>query len=55
MYRRADCCNNVAIMAHVRLIAKLKNQSEFTQMADLDGEKSTDGVDERVALGSAST
>jgi hypothetical protein len=26
-------------MAHVILMAKLKNQSEFTQMADLDGEK----------------
>ena len=38
-YRRADCCNNDASMAHVILMAKLKNQSEFTQMADLDGEK----------------
>ena len=39
---------------------KLKNQSEFTQTAALDGEKAAglataDGVVERGALGSAST
>jgi len=39
-YRRAHCCKDVANIAHVRLIAKLKNQSEFTQMAYLGGKKS---------------
>ena len=29
---------NVASIAHVRLMEKLKNQSEFTQTAILDGE-----------------
>jgi hypothetical protein len=41
-------------MAHVMLMDKLKNQSEFTQMADFDGEKIgvafADGADERVTL-----
>ena len=38
MYRRDHCCSDVANSAHVRLITKLKNQSEFTQMAYLGGE-----------------
>ena len=38
-YRRAHCCNNVASIAHVRLMFKLKNQSEFTQMEDIGVEK----------------
>ena len=38
-YRRAHCCNNVASSAHVRLIDKLKNQSELTQMEYCGGEK----------------
>jgi hypothetical protein len=37
MYRRAHCCNNVASRALVRLIAKLRNQSELTQTADFGG------------------
>ena len=32
-YLRAHCCNRVASIAQVRLIAKLKNQSEFSQTA----------------------
>ena len=38
MYRRAHCCNDVANSAAVRLITKLRNQSELTQMAYLGGE-----------------
>jgi hypothetical protein len=38
-YRRAQYCNNVASIAHVRLMFKLKNQSEITQMEDMGGEK----------------
>lgn len=38
-YLRAHCCNNVASKALVRLMAKLENQSEFTQIAYLGGEK----------------
>ncbi len=38
MYRRVHCCNRVASKALVRLMAKLENQSEFTQMAYLGGE-----------------
>ena len=38
MYRRAHLCINVANIAQVRLITRLKNQSEFTQMADFEGE-----------------
>ena len=45
MYLRAHCCSNVARRAHVRLIAKLRNQSELTQMACFDGEKVEDGLD----------
>lgn len=37
MYRRAHCCSNVARRPHVRLMLKLKNQSEFTQIAKLGG------------------
>ena len=57
-YRRDQCCNNVAHIAHERLITKLKNQSEFTQTAYLGGENAggvatVDGVDRRGAFGSA--
>ena len=38
MKRCAHCCPNVAPMAPERLIAKLKNQREFTQMAYLGAE-----------------
>lgn len=38
MYRRAHFCMNVANIAQVRLISTLKNQSEFTHMAELGGE-----------------
>lgn len=38
MYRRAHCCNDVAKRAHVRLMTKLKDQSEFTQTAYVGGE-----------------
>jgi len=38
-YLRAHCCNKVASKALVRLMAKLENQSEFTQIAYLGGEK----------------
>jgi hypothetical protein len=37
-YRRAHCCNNVAKSAHVRLMTKLRNHSELTQIAYLGGE-----------------
>jgi hypothetical protein len=37
MYRRDHCCRDVANSAHVRLMTKLKNQSEFTQMAYFGG------------------
>src|SRR5712671_6058259 len=39
MYRRAHWCKDVARRAQVRLIDKLRNQSEFTQIAYLGGEK----------------
>jgi hypothetical protein len=38
MYRRAHWRSIIAKSAHVRLITKLKNHSEFTQMAYLGGE-----------------
>jgi hypothetical protein len=37
IYRSAHCSCNVASIAHVRLIDKLKNQSEFTQTAVFSG------------------
>ena len=37
-YKRAHCCNKIANRAHVRLMTKLKNQSELTQTADAGGE-----------------
>ena len=57
-YRRAHCCNIVASRAHVRLIAKLRNQSELTQIAYFGGEKGGGlagmaRIDERDTLGSA--
>jgi len=39
MYRRVHCCSNIASRAQERVITKLKNQSELTQMADFGGEK----------------
>jgi hypothetical protein len=48
MYRGNQCRhdgNDIAKKAHVRLITRLKNQSEFTQMAALGGENgSGDGI-----------
>jgi hypothetical protein len=38
MYRRAHCRTNVGAVAPIRLITKLKNQSEFTQIAYVGGE-----------------
>jgi hypothetical protein len=38
MYRRPHCCSIMARVAYVRLIAKLRNQSEFTHTAYLGGE-----------------
>ena len=38
-YRRVHWCNIVANKAAVRLMARLKNHREFTQMAYLGGEK----------------
>jgi len=37
-YRRVHCCNRVASKALVWLMARLENQSEFTQIAYLGGE-----------------
>jgi hypothetical protein len=56
-YRRAHCCDIVANRAVMRLTTKLRNQSEFTQMALLEGENGTtvEGTDARVAFGSART
>jgi hypothetical protein len=39
IYRRAHCRNSVASIAYVRLATKLKNQSVFTEIAYLGGEK----------------
>jgi len=38
MYRRDHCCSDVAKTAPVRLITRLNDQSEFTQIACLGGE-----------------
>ena len=38
IYRRAHFCMNVAHIAQVRLISTLKDQSEFTHTAELEGE-----------------
>ena len=56
--RRAHCCNKVASKALVRLMTKLKNQSEFTQTACPGGEKGggvtkLEGTDTRDTFGSA--
>ena len=51
MYRRAHWCNNVASRAQVRLMARLRNQSELTQTAytggtnGRDGSRSEDGME----------
>jgi hypothetical protein len=50
MYRRAHCCNNVAKRAQVRLITRLKNQSELTQTAYFGGENGMDGSDSVVGI-----
>src|SRR6266702_972138 len=61
IYRRTHCCNNVASKAHVRLMAKLKNQSELTQMAYIGGVKEdaglrrVEGMETWVPLASASS
>jgi len=62
MYRRAHWRTIIAKSALVRLITKLKNQSEFTQMAYLGGENGggvamVEGIDVRgtVTFGSART
>ena len=39
IYLRAHCCREVASSAQVRLITRLKNQSELNQMADMGGLK----------------
>jgi hypothetical protein len=38
MYRCTQCCTSDENTAPVRLISKLKNQSEFTQIAYRGGE-----------------
>jgi len=58
MYRRAHCCTNIASRAQERVITKLKDQSELTQMTDFGGEKvcgldNVGGMETRVLLGSA--
>ena len=59
MYLRAHCCNDVAKRAQVRLVTKLKNQSEFTQTALFGGENGGGvggiGVRGTVPFGSART
>jgi hypothetical protein len=57
-YRRTHCCIDVASIAHERLITKLKNQSEFTQIAYFAGENAGgsimgEGLSGRDALGLA--
>ena len=57
-YLRAHCCNSVASSAHVRLMAKLENQNELTQIAYVGGEKGGGltgqaRIDARDMLGSA--
>jgi len=57
-YRRVHCRNNIACIAQVRLINRLKTQSELTQTAYRGGEKAgglakAEGVDGRDRLGSA--
>jgi len=56
MYRRAHYRANVANIAHVRLITKLKDQSVFTQTAYVGTEKgggsvTLEGLDGRDTLG----
>ena len=36
-YFRAHCCSRFARTAHVMLMAKLMNQSELTQIPNVDG------------------
>jgi len=52
IYRRAHCCNDIADRAQVRLIHKLRNHSEFTQIAYLGGENGGGSV---VGMGVGST
>jgi hypothetical protein len=57
-YRRAHCCNNVAKSAPVRLMTKLRNHNELTQIAYLGGENGggvagVERVDARDMFGSA--
>ena len=44
MYRRAHCWSNVAKSAHVRLMSRLRNQSELTHTAEAGGENGVDGL-----------
>ena len=58
MYRRVHCWNMVASKAPVRLMARLENQSKFTQIAYLGGENgggsaTVEGIDARDRLVSA--
>jgi hypothetical protein len=58
MYRRVHCCIRVASKALVMLMAKLENQSRFTQTAYLGGENgggldSVEEIDARDTFGSA--
>ena len=60
MYRRDHWCSDVANRAQVRLMTKLKNHSEFTQIAYLGGENwgglaTGEGMIARVAFGWART
>lgn len=40
-YERAHCCDKIANRADARLMTKLRNQSELTQMADAVGENAS--------------
>ena len=44
MYRRAHFWSNVAKSPHVRLMTKLRNQSELTHTAEVGGENGMDGL-----------
>src|SRR6266702_5915398 len=52
MYRHAHCCSNMARRLHVRLMARLKNQSVLTQTVYVCGENASgiDGVEGTMGL-----
>jgi hypothetical protein len=59
-YRRTYCCNITTSRPHIRLVAKLRNQSVSTQIAYFRGEKGGGlaggaRIDARDTLGSASS